>query len=351
MRLARFGWVVCLLLWGRAALAENSPPRVALEVTRGAGTESCIDGATLERSVELRLKRSVFDSSGAAGLRIALRVDRARGGAWTAKLALRDRRGNELGARELVTRAAHCSALDDSVALVVALLVDSPEAQASANAEPPAPTIAEPPAKNAGPSGSAPSAPPLRTAPLELPASTYAPREPYRVEVGAGALVAFGVLPGAALGAALSLGLRAPQFMELRLRPAVFPSSRVEGPTSDRGGRFSLFLLGVDLCPLEHGTGRLRVSACVGQSVGGVRAAGFGFRRSESTLDLYYALGASLVGAWWLLPPLGLTLELAAVAPLARPTYLSLGPAGERREMFRAGPVAGSAGVGVLLSL
>src|SRR3954447_18622305 len=141
----RLGFVFAFLLWSRAGFALDANPRVALGLTRGEGTETCLRAAAIERAVERRLRRHVFARDESPDLRIDVALAREADGAWSARLVLRGRRGAELGARELDTHAAHCSALDDALVLVVALLVDSPEARAqeSADSEPLAPAPSE----------------------------------------------------------------------------------------------------------------------------------------------------------------------------------------------------------------
>jgi hypothetical protein len=351
MRRGRFGLGLGLLLWSRAGFALDANPRVALELTRGEGTDSCIHREAVERAVERRLRRRVFAHDQPADLRIAVALARDPDGAWSAKLALFGRNGAEIGARELDTHASHCSALDEALVLVVALLVDSPEARAEANpatAAPP-PTPAEKPAPTeaqAPPTGAKPAA-----TPIELPPETYAPREPYRIEIAASFVGALGVLPGFAPGGELALGVRPPHFVELRLRPSAFLPKTEHAPAPDRGGKFSLMTVALDACPLEQESGKLRFSGCIGQRVGRLAADGFGFRHSTNSVELYYALGISAGASFWFAPPVGLRLGLDLEAPLTRNTYVSVGPAGERQEIFQPGPVVGAvtAGIGLLL--
>jgi len=141
----RLGFAFVFLLWSRAGFALEANPRVALGLTRGEGTQACIQGGAIERAVERRLRRRVFAGNESPDLHIDVALARESDGAWSARLVLRGRSGAELGARELQTQAAHCSALDDALVLVVALLVDSPEARAQAGAasEPTAPAPSE----------------------------------------------------------------------------------------------------------------------------------------------------------------------------------------------------------------
>lgn len=353
MRRARLGLALSLVLWSRAGFALDANPRVALELTRGEGTNKCIQRAAVEHAVERRLRRPVFAAKDTADLEIAVALAREPDGAWSAKLVLRGRDGTEVGSRELDTHAAHCSALDDALVLVVALLVDSPEARAQVSKAAAAPP---PPAE---PSRAAPASPPPPPPPteshagsrIELPPDTYAPREPYRVEVAASVVGSLGAVPGVALGGELLLGVRPPHFIELRLRPAGLLPKSEPAPTPDRGGRFSLLSVALDACPLEHDAQKLRFVGCIGQRVGRLQAEGFGFHQSATSSELYYALGISGGAAFWFAPPVGLRVGLDLEAPLTRDAYFSVGPAGEHREIFRPSPIVGAATVGLALSL
>jgi hypothetical protein len=342
------GFALGVALWARTGLALDDDPRVTLAVTRGAGTEGCIRERAVGRAVERRLHRHVFVDAGSADLRIDVTLARDAGNTWSAKLALRGPDGAELGARELDTRAPHCSSLDESLVLVVALLVDSPEAHDAVLA-------AKNGTKASSTEATRPTAPApqavAKPTPIEIPPDTFAPREPYRFELGAGVGVLAGALPGLPLGPSLTFGVRPPHFVELRLRPQIFFPRDAHAPSTDRGGSFSLVAVGLELCPLEHVAGQLRLFGCLGQRVGRVAARGFGFQETDRSDGLYYALGVSADAALWLAPPLGVTLELGAEAPLTRDRYFSRGPSGEQRRIFQASPVTGAATAGVVLAL
>lgn len=327
------------LLAGAHARAEPVTPRAALEVVRGAGTDSCIEQGELERAVDRRLGRPVF---GGNDLRVSLRFER-RERTFTAEVVLSDRRGTALGRRELKTQAPHCSSLDDSLALVVALLVDSPEAreQAAASASATANVV---PA-----SIKPPSAAPRVT--LTIPPDVTAARQPYRVLGAISVAAVVGPLPGVAFGPELLLSVRPPHFAELRLRPSLFPEREVNVPGRESGGRLSLVQVALDVCPLEHERGRVRLSGCLGQSVGWVRGEGFGYVHNAETGSLVYSLGAGGSALVALAGPLGLQLGLGAALPLQRDTYISQSADGVTTEVFRSGVVTGMLSVGLAVEL
>src|SRR6187402_343119 len=97
---------------------------VSLSVTHGQGTADCATHAQLSSAVERRLKRRVFVPAEQAALRVDVAFSK-RGEDIEAKILLADEQGRSRGTRSLLT-SSHCSALDDSLALSVALLVDEP---------------------------------------------------------------------------------------------------------------------------------------------------------------------------------------------------------------------------------
>jgi hypothetical protein len=337
------------LLTGVSTRAEAPAPTVSLEVIRDAGAESCLESAALETAVERRLERPVFVPAGRGAVGVNLHFVRRTDRSFAAEVVLLDRHGTALGRRELKTRAAHCSALDDSLALVVALLVDSPEAREQAAAAPTTAHPAAPPSSAAPPVAASASAP--RQTSVAIPPDVAAPREPYRFVVGASAAALAGPLPGLAWGAELFFAVRPPRFVELRLRPSLFPEREVTGPTPDQGGRLALISVALDICPLEHGSGRLRLSGCVGQSVGWARGEGFGYRQNANTGTLVYSLGVGASALIALAGPLGLEVGLGGAVPLERDTYVSHAENGATTEVFRAAPVTGMLAAGLALEL
>jgi hypothetical protein len=157
-------------------LAEASM-LVVLSVQQGEGTEACMSSSQLQHGVEKRLKRQVFVDAAHASLRLAVIFSKT-GADTEARIELGSIDGTPRGTRSLVT-ANHCSALDDSLALSVALLVDQPPDPEPDAAPPPAAPVATEVAPSAPP---APPAAPLRATrpptPITIPAEVAAAREP-----------------------------------------------------------------------------------------------------------------------------------------------------------------------------
>src|SRR6187402_1791775 len=301
---------LCVLvgaLGARSTLAARpGPGRVSMRVSNRTGTEQCIAQPALEQAVEARLQREVFTHDAHPPLVIELELSRTTHQEWAAKLTLTNADGQPLGQRELATRASHCSALDDSLALVVALLVDAPLDE----------QLRKEAGERATPAATAPSIAPLptpRPTPLRIPARTHAPRAPWRANGHAAATLSLGSLPTAAPGLELGLELLAPSAPSFRLFAGATPSRSTPG---DSGARVSLWYGGLEVRVLQLALGPIRCSAWLGETVGALRAEAFGFDENSSTTRAYFApfLGTRLVHP--VSSQLGLVLGARAEVPL-----------------------------------
>lgn len=338
-------WLLAAALLGFPAGASAAEPlrspNVSLEVERDPETQDCIETVQLGRAVEQRLGRDVFGVRAQAELHVRVRFERKRPGLFHAALWLSDRAGSEVGRREITANARHCSALDASLALVIALLVDTPPVPA-----PSPPVVSTEPAPLTPP---VPTAAPRESAtPIRLPADTYAPREPWWFAVTLSGVTAFGLLPAPAFGAALALGVRPPHFSQFWVSAEVLPERRLGSTPS---ATLAMTRFGLMLCPWEFGMSALRGAACAGQRVGFVSAAGDGFDVNQSTRQLSYDLAVELGGTWHFTRPWFLRFAAAGELPLARPAYISRSADGTRRQWFQATPVAASARLGLGLEL
>lgn len=221
-----------------------------LELSKGPGTEQCIDSSALTVAVESRLQRRAFRQDLPATLYVRIVLERRFDATWSAAISLRDASGTALGSRSIVTRAAHCSALDDSLALVVALLVDSPPVLPSAEAghdsrpvssdavtdrvTPPKQTISPP-----------------RTTTLSVPRDTPALREPWLFRLSLEGGAAIGLLPRVAPGAELGVGGTPPRLPELRLFAGLYPVAQEQRAGANSGARFRAGNVGLELCPWD----------------------------------------------------------------------------------------------------
>lgn len=318
-----------------AADGERSRALARLELVTDEGASSCMSKRELEVAVERRLRRKVFREP--AELDVKVRFTRI-GNAWSAELALADSQGRELGRRALDTQAKDCSALDASLALVVALLVDSPP-------EPPPPPPETPtPAEK-------PAPPPPRSTSIEVPKETYAPREPWRFVPTLSVSAAYDRLPGFAWGPRAGVAFLPPHFPEFRVSVGALLPSEKTHESGEFGARFWLIDALFELCPLGHASPSVRLSGCIGQSVGRLSVSGFGFDENDEEPGVDLVVTAGVSSFFLLAPPFGAFIGLGAGFPLSRNTYSARTAEGERIEVWQRGYVVGTAEAGVGLEL
>lgn len=298
---------------------------VALTVEHGSGTSACLEAGKLERAVERRLKRPVFVTGPQADL--ALRVVFARRADETqARIELSSADGTPRGSRTLVT-TGHCSALDDSLALSVALLVD----------EPPDPEPAPSPAPSAEPS--APAAPRATKPPsvINIPDDVVAPREPWHARFGASATLARGQLPGLRPAIALHLTIVPRGFWPIELQGDGFWPTHAERDERS-GARFRLFRAGLAVCPGLLERPAQTVAICVGQSVSWLTVEGYGFDHDADEQRLGYALSVGGEARQRLVGPVSVRGYVGGEVPLVRDRFASGGR--NAVELFQPSPVA-----------
>jgi hypothetical protein len=320
---------------------------VVLSVQQGEGTEACMTFAQLQQGVEKRLKRQVFVDAAQASLR--LQVIFSKTGAETeARIELASVDGTPRGTRTLVT-SNHCSALDDSLALSVALLVDQPPDPEPDAAPPAAPAVTgeEPP-----PPLTPPPPPPQRPArpptPITIPADVAAAREPWHARFGAVAAAAWGVLPGITPALALYLKLVPPHFLPVLLQGEGFWPATAERDGSS-GARFHLFRVGLALCPALYESPGLSSSLCFGQKVGWLSVEGYGFDHDREERRLSFALSAGGESTVRLFSPVSLRGYFGAEVPLARDRFTSGGR--NAVKLFQPTPVAFLGEIGLEVAL
>lgn len=311
----------------------------SLTVTRDPPSESCMSSKALERAVEERLGRDVFRPSGEE---IAVSVGFSREASeFVAVITLRDAKGRALGVREIRSSARHCSALDESVPLVVALLVDAPP-------DPPEPEPVQAPLGEVAPPPKPPEPPrPIR---LSIPSATHAPRAPIRWELNLAAVGSLGMLPNLGAGLELGFGADIPALTRLRAFVGGYLPNRERRPGTASGVELSLFRAGLELCPVESASGAFVAVACVGQVLSRVQADGFGFYENESGTRIQFGLRAGAAAMLGVGGGLHLRAGLAVEVPLQRTHYAFRSVEGQREFLYRSAPFGGSGELGVLFA-
>lgn len=328
----------CILCAASAHAQEAKPRTSSLSWVRTPGAEGCISTPALARSVEERLRRPVFVSAAAADVSVEGLVQPSEGsGGWSVTLTLRDASGAQLGTRDLQRDGEDCRALDASLSLVIAVMID-PDArpeQAPAETEPAA------------------SAPPAeaRTVIQEkvvLVQALEKPRPtPWRFDGGAAGAIAVGPLPGAALGVEAHGLLEPPGWPSLEGFGVLYPRSVQDAP-GPGSATFALGVLGGGVCPLRHHGERLHAYACVQGQIGAITA------RSEGVLvglaeesRLFLASSVAARATVRVLGPLALRAGLGVAVPWLRQRFVYEDAAGTERELHRIAPVALQADLGV----
>lgn len=312
----RSGPVTLVVAWLAlsASAAAQSAPSAELD-WEGLEQLGCLPSEVARAEVRERLERDPFATvEGGASFRVTVRARREAGG-LSVVFRMQDRDGRELGERELRSRGSDCRALDRSLVLALALMIESPAARA---------TIYLPPA------------PPER---IEPPRRQLRPREPrvaaFRVGIEAATDAFAGWLAPLTAGASLSVGLES--------RAGVSVHARAHGLSSVALADARVDILAmrfeVGACVLASASSRLAIGGCVdgGASVVHARGHGLGDPRTVWTAvpDVVASARAELsLGRAW-----SLAAELGASVILVRPRF-EVGEGGSRETTWEPWPVS-----------
>ena len=295
-----------------AGRASAEPGRTSsLSWLRMPGADACIATQALARSVEERLGRHVFVSAADADVSVEGRIERRTAApGWHAVITIRDSKGALLGTRELDRPEPSCEAMNDPLALVIAVMID-PEAKLSSTPKPLPPSL---PVPDPLPDPLPEPAPPEPGPP--------APRagDPLRVEGAVTGIVASGLGPMLDPGASVS-GVLFPPGIPIGLRGYTALFLPTQGEKDGARGTFDLLYVGGGLCPTLRGKVAVGM-VCLGGQLGVVRSHGDTKNRGieEKTLPLFNAAVEARV-SFPLIAPLALTAGVAGILPLARPTF------------------------------
>ncbi|XXX80254.1 hypothetical protein WMF30_15920 [Sorangium sp. So ce134] len=337
--LARLAALVSLVAAARPAAASSREQTASLSWVRLAGAEACVGARALAQAVEARLGRAALVSAARADLTIEGRIAPGDAGGWRAVLAVADAGGAVLGTREIAAPSPRCDAIDDDLALAIALMID-PDAQLSPGAPPPSPPSPAP-----APPPQPPPQPQVIVQRILVPASPPAaapPPAPWRLEVGVGPLFGLGLLPAPGVAATVRARVTPPRFWSFEAGAAIWAPNEAEAGAL--AARFSWGEGFVSVCPVSIGH-ETRVSACAGVRLGAMSTAGFGFDL-ELAHERFTAGGALDVRlARRLFGPLTAGVGLGLIVPLVRDTFYYTDAQTEDRQVFRMAPLAGTADV------
>jgi len=327
------------MTWSTFASArEERGQTSSLSWVRLEGAESCIGTQALARAVEERLKRKVFVSVSEADVSVEGHVAKEQGRVgWRAQITVRDTAGTPIGTREVTSAGRECSSLDESMVLVIAVMID-PEAER----EPPPEEEPMPP----------PAVPPVvRPQIIVQKEKIYVPvvktsERPWLFEARAAAASGFGLIPGPAWGATVDLLVEPRSFWAIDLAGAYWADSTV---MAERGAeaKISLAYGALFLCPIHWVDGRASLRWCAGGQVGTLRGRGVGFDTQQSAQKVVVHVAAPACLSFRVVGPVAASLGLALVIPLRRAelTYRTAGD--DSLSLFEQSPVGAVADLGL----
>lgn len=324
---------------GRAAAADVSSA-TSLGWVRMPGAEHCIDGRSLSLAVERRLGRVAVAPPSSAVRSIEGHIAPGIDGAgFRASFSLTGDTGVVLGTREIANAAADCRAMDDDLALVIALMIDPDSALAPAPPPSPRASASTMPVAQPLAASTMPVAPPPVAPPPVAPPPVAPPR--FRFALRGGPAFSFGLLPSAAAGVAMHFTVVPPGGFPLELGGVLWAPQRTSSPGGDFGADLWMAYGALAACPLAGDARGFSWAACVGLHAGAAHVGGFGF---EAALARDIALASLALGGHvrrTFAGPVFGALGLGLSIPFVRlDVYYRTG--GERREVFSAPPLAGT---------
>ena len=322
--------LVLVLVLARAAAA--APIATSLGWVRLPGAEGCADARALAEAVERRLGRPAIAAPARAERAIEGRIEPAKVG-WRATFTLTGGAGAVLGTREISSGALDCRALDEDLALVVALMIDPDSA-----------LVAAPPSADLIPRPVTPApapAPARERDPAPDAAPPPSPPERVRFALRGGPTFSLGLLPSAGAGFAMRVTLLPPRPFPFEIGGAVWGPQRAESPGGAFGADIWLAYGGVSACPLAGEALGFFLASCAGVAVGGAHVGGFGFDTAGARDVALVNVGLDAHARRALAGPVFVALGFGLAVPLVRLDVYYLA-AGERREAFTAPPIAGT---------
>jgi hypothetical protein len=282
----------------------------------------CLGAKALARAVETYLERPIFSSLNPE-IRLDVRAEQAQPSGYRAIITIvRTDSGEVLGTRELTVEGRTCSALNEPLKLVVALMVDGEPGTLATRRKP----EAAPPPDVAVPEAAREASPAVFHAETSvLGQAVLLPRP------GPGLAFALGWDFSRVLGARAELGAFLPT------------AAQVAAPAS---ADVSLLYAGLGVCPGFDVDARLRLQACALGLVASSDVAPRGMdenRRSSSTM---FGASLGLHGTTRLAGNIGATASLRGLAFPSSPRFIYRLD-GTARELFRPGPLSAVASLGL----
>jgi len=234
-----------------------------------------MDASTLAATVERTLGRAVFHGRAPVRATIVGSARSVDSGGYSAHLSLLAVDGTKLSERSLTTEG-DCRRLDDSIAVVVSLMIDSLEEEASALFIPTRPP--RPPAV-------------LLTLETVAPAAPAPAHASAAIALGFGSGVSTGLLPSIVPFVAMRAEVEPTALMPiaLTLRDHAPSDARVEGA----GGQFYALSGELALCPTAKAGRLVRLGVCLGAGAGAIHGSPLGLLGGHSSdAPIVFALAA-----------------------------------------------------------
>jgi hypothetical protein len=282
---------------------------------------SCIDAPALSATVERTLGRPVFHGDAPPSARIVGSAGPSGAGAYAAQVTLLGKDGGKLAERSLTTEGS-CDRLDESIAVVISLMVDSVEDVPTPLLVPPTPPR-EPagvrPIESAHPQKALPQSPPLRAS------------------LGLGAGVSHDLLPGTEAYFALRGEIELPSLPPASV--SVRQLASADAVAGGAGGRFDAWSGDISVCP-TLARGAVRLSLCLGAGGGVITGSPLGLLGAHSSdRGILYAV-ATPAAAVRVTGPLWVRAEAGVPVLFLRDPWGFLDGAGRYVEVYRPGIVA-----------
>jgi hypothetical protein len=355
-----------------ASAVSARAPAPGLSWVRGLGAESCINSVELAKRVEVILGRAVFVSASEAELVIEGYVNPKKGGGFEARLMVIDGSGRWLGSRDLSIELLDCSALDDALALVIAVTINpqsglagesilSPEMAATLDGlfskDAAEVAAAEQLALAEEASGASQRSRPKIL--MEPPDKAKIAPNPYFSSKNVESLTTFflsasvgvgvGLQPGIASSLAAEAGFETDKIVRLGLRGAFSfdTDAKADDDRTKRAG-FQTYSITPLVCPFSMSRGPHSISGCAGLMLGAITVKPKGFEVKNRNASVFIVNPTFEFRLKWkfdehISPGLG----MSAYLPLLQHSFSYRAEAGQKVELSRMDQIA----VGANLSL
>ena len=294
---ARIFAVMASVSYADSSLAASERASAFLEWKKSAQAAECLDRDRFATVVETALRRKVFIEATRADLVISVSLEHLAPERWSAAIDLEDPGGKMLGHRELSMQAPQCSAIDQSLALVVSLMVDVSRENLHSLA--PVDAVAQKGEKDDS-----------LQARDKVPSTHWLPMLYLLGSARAGQL--------SGLGRGITMGgeLGSPHGWSAAMSVTAWAPAQTS--IEDTGAKYRLTTADTNLCAVTRTAWRMDLSGCVGQQIGWLNSRAFGFDMNRQQSALLYDLTLRTRMTWWATSVIGLHLGLGVAFPLVQ---------------------------------